>query len=386
MRRAAHRRGRIYHNVRTAHLERAHQQLPATILYANRKYDFDPQLAAGLDLIGGSLPSRLGTVLRSDLEVLEVNEPLMPFGLADTCVSIATARAVAAVRRRPLVVGCYAIENRYPYVAADPSVSGARALRSKVASRAKIAMTRWIAARLDRIAFGTPAAAELYDASFPPGALPAVRVVIPALPAACECDDDNNNREPGRVLFVGRLTERKGIDRLLGAWPAVRASGAGTSLSVVGKGPLEQAVRDAAAADPGIDVLIDPPRPQIHRELRRAGVVVLLSQPTPIWREQVGLPIVEGLAHGCTVVTTDQTGLADWLRAHGHVVVATDSDTDAIARAVIAALQAQRPAKDVLDDLPGTDGRLAADAWLMGGTREGREPEARPDPREVVHP
>jgi glycosyltransferase involved in cell wall biosynthesis len=96
----------------------------------------------------------------------------------------------------------------------------------------------------------------------------------------------------------------------------------------------------------------------------------LASQPTAGWREQVGLPIVEGLAHGCRVVTTDQTGLAGWLREHadrGHRVVPAGGSGADLAAAVLAALTT--PTGDgpgsVLADLPVRDGRLAADDWLF---------------------
>jgi glycosyltransferase involved in cell wall biosynthesis len=102
----------------------------------------------------------------------------------------------------------------------------------------------------------------------------------------------------------------------------------------------------------------------VHRALRRAAVLVLLSQPTPTWREQVGLPLVEGLAHGCTVVTTAETGLADWLAAHGHTVLAPDAAPATVVAAVVEALAAGRPAASVLADLPDDDGRQAAEAWL----------------------
>ena len=100
---------------------------------------------------------------------------------------------------------------------------------------------------------------------------------------------------------------------------------------------------------------------------------VLLSQPTPTWREQVGLPVVEGLAHGCTVVTTTETGLAGWLAAHGHEVLPPGAPDGEVAAAVDRALGRRRPAGDVLADLPAADGRLAADRWMFG-------PRAWPEP------
>ena len=110
---------------------------------------------------------------------------------------------------------------------------------------------------------------------------------------------------------------------------------------------------------------IDPARAQIHAQLRRSRVLVLPSQPAPGWREQVGLPICEGLAHGCTIVTSTETGLAGWLAFHGHRVESPAVPADDWAGALALALRQGRPASAVLDDLPIVDGRLAADAWLF---------------------
>ena len=136
-------------------------------------------------------------------------------------------------------------------------------------------------------------------------------------------------------------------------------------LQVVGKGPLVEEVRTSAAALPAVEVTVDPPRDEVHRILRGTQTLVLLSQPRNRWREQVGLPIVEGLAHGCTVVTTEQTGLAPWLAEHRHVVVTASSDPAQTAAAIVTSARMNRSPADVTADLPATDGRTMADRWLF---------------------
>jgi glycosyltransferase involved in cell wall biosynthesis len=81
---------------------------------------------------------------------------------------------------------------------------------------------------------------------------------------------------------------------------------------VIGAGRLLPEVRAWADGRDDVDLEIDPPRARVHEAMRESSVLVLLSQPHGHWREQVGLPIVEGLAHGCEVVTTSETGLASW--------------------------------------------------------------------------
>jgi glycosyltransferase involved in cell wall biosynthesis len=244
-------------------------------------------------------------------------------------------------------------------------------------------LSRIAAGGIDRLAFGTDAAAALYARTVP-AAHDAVSTVIPALPAACRCGRGSGTaepKEPGLVLFLGALTGRKGFDRLLAAWPSLAGPADGDDgepavrLQIVGKGPFEQSATELAARDSRVTVTIDPPRAQVHAELRRARVLVLLSQPTPGWREQVGLPLVEGLAHGCAVVTTTETGLAGWLSAHGHQVLSPDADAAAVAAAIRRAVTDSPTPAQITASLPALDGRLAADAWLFGDDPDMRGPE-----------
>jgi glycosyltransferase involved in cell wall biosynthesis len=169
------------------------------------------------------------------------------------------------------------------------------------------------------------------------------------------------------VAFVGDLAERKGIALLLAAWSSIEEREPDARLTVIGKGDLESVVRNVADQHASIEMLVDPPRHEIHRTLAAAAVLVLLSQRTVTWREQVGLPILEGLAHGCQVVTTSETGIADWLQDHGHDVVGPLASAGDVADVVLTALRRRRSAASALGDLPARDGRLAADDWLSSG-------------------
>jgi glycosyltransferase involved in cell wall biosynthesis len=105
----------------------------------------------------------------------------------------------------------------------------------------------------------------------------------------------------------------------------------------------------------------------VHEVLRQSAVLVLLSQPIGGWREQIGLPILEGLSHGCEVVATSETGVADWLAARGHAVVPPGAGPEVVADRLDEALRRAPTRRGSLSDLPRTDQRLAADRWLMTG-------------------
>lgn len=346
-------RVRLYESIRTAHLERAHELVPAAIVYRERRYDFDEGIARGLELVQAG-PVRAALLLRrSRPEAIEVNEPLMLSSLPATALALF---AVRFLRRRSPRVVTYAIGNADPYSAPDPSLK--RRVRWLIERR----LSRYVWKRIDAIAFGTEGARDVYRALLP-RRHDLVESLVPALPARSHVPAADREH---CVVFLGAFAPRKGVPLLLAAWPRVRDACPGATLTLLGKGALQDEVDTFAAAQPGVDVMIDPPRDAIRATLRRSLVLVLPSQPSATWREQVGLPIVEALEQGCAVVTTTETGLAPWLEAHGHGVVPGDADAEALARAIIGQIEAGDRSAEILASLPVQDGRLAADEWLFG--------------------
>ena len=356
--RTASSRVRLYETVRTAHLERARELTPASIVYRRRRYDFDPAVAAGLDLIEAGPVGAAVVLARSDVRELEINEPLMVSSLRRTALALAAVTVAGWARRRRTVVVTYAIANADPFrPPRRPGVLGA------VRRRLDAALIAGVARRVDRIAYGTDASRDLYAGLVP--TLRAVATSIPALPTACTCGPAQDGAA-GSVLFVGAFEPRKGVLDLLAAWPEVARQRPHARLTLVGKGPQQAAVEELVAGREDVTLVVDPPRARVHELQREHSVAVLLSRRTPTWREQVGLPVVEGLAHGCSVLTTTETGLASWLAGHGHAVVDPDSSAAEVAAQVVRLLDEGRPSASVLADLPDRDGRLEADTWLFG--------------------
>ncbi|MET1005199.1 MAG: glycosyltransferase [Propionibacteriaceae bacterium] len=362
--RLQHRNVRAYEVLRTAHLERARTFAPASILYRTTRYDFDSTLTEGLDLVACGY-SRLVVILSSNrVDRLEINEPLARGGLLMGACAVAAVRIGGLVRRRRTAVVSYAIENLNPF-----SKRPIR-LKSRVRYSVEMQLSHWLAGQVDQIAFGTSGAQELYAGVFGGRLAGTEARLVPALPAACSCLTPESSPRDGSVTFLGSFDARKGITELMAAWDLVASARPDARLTVIGKGPLLATVADFVAAHPSASLVVDPPREQIHQQLRSTSLLVLLSQPSATWREQVGLPIVEGLSHGATVLTTTQTGLADWLASHGHVTIDAAATPEVTAAAIVQALQLSRPAESVLADLPELDGRQLADQWLMADDLE----------------
>lgn len=108
------------------------------------------------------------------------------------------------------------------------------------------------------------------------------------------------------LLFVGRLSEEKGIAVLLDAW---RRQPVGTTLRIVGDGPLEEAVQAAAAGDPTIVALGRLGPTDVAALMRRSVALVFPS----IWYEAMPLTILEAFANGLPVVAFDLGSMRDMI-------------------------------------------------------------------------
>lgn len=136
-----------------------------------------------------------------------------------------------------------------------------------------------------------------------------------------------------RVLAVGRHAAQKGFDRLLAAWPAVRAACPQAMLRLVGHGPLEAALRAQAQAL-GVQVDWVAPHADMAAEYRAAAVFALPSR-----YEGMPLVLLEAQAMGLPAVAFDcPTGPADIVTPETGVLVA-EGDVAGLAAGLVRLLQ-----------------------------------------------
>lgn len=116
-------------------------------------------------------------------------------------------------------------------------------------------------------------------------------------------------------LFIGRLTEEKGVRLLLEAWgrrPAGR-------LRVVGDGPLRAEVEAFARTRDDVDFLGSVDREGVASAFRESAVVVAPS----IWHDVLPTVILEALAAGRPVLGTDLGGIPYLIGDAGWTVSST---------------------------------------------------------------
>jgi glycosyltransferase involved in cell wall biosynthesis len=142
---------------------------------------------------------------------------------------------------------------------------------------------------------------------------------------------------PARALIVGRLSAEKGHLVLLEAVAALHARGIEVVTEIVGSGPHEAAIADAAARL-GIADLVELrgplPSSEVRRRLEAADLFCL-----PSFAEGIPVSIMEALAVGVPVVTTYVGGIPEVVETgvSGYCVPAGRADLLADAMAALLA-------------------------------------------------
>jgi glycosyltransferase involved in cell wall biosynthesis len=162
------------------------------------------------------------------------------------------------------------------------------------------------------------------------------------------------------VLFVSSLWPYKNCDGLLRAWARARTELGNRQLAIVGAGRDEKYLSSlhALAGELGItDDVVFVGGVQLEETVnfyRAADVFVY-----PSLNETFGLPILEAMACGCPVVTSDVSAMPE--TAGGAAILADPKEPESIARAIV---EAARPDNDRLRSL----GLKRASEFTWGAT------------------
>jgi colanic acid/amylovoran biosynthesis glycosyltransferase len=147
----------------------------------------------------------------------------------------------------------------------------------------------------------------------------------------------NQDRETDRILFVGRLVEKKGAAVLLDAVRRLPPSQR-WNLEVVGDGPLADDLKQAAE---GLPVTFSgaASRQQLANAYARSAVIVVPSVPAASG-DQDGLPTVllEAMGSGVAVVASDLPGINEAVVDGETGLLVPPNDPRALAEALTTLL------------------------------------------------
>jgi len=182
--------------------------------------------------------------------------------------------------------------------------------------------------------------------------VPHVEVVPPGIDVDRLSTFGESRREPGMMLFVGRMEREKGALAAFAAMLILTQKRPGTRGVMVGRGSLERVVRlNLGRAGGAIEYRGAVSDEELRSLYARASVLLMPSR-----YEGLGLVALEAMAAGVAVVAYDVTGLRDAVGDAGVLVPAEDSEglvaatrallDDPARRAELAARGRERVARE----------------------------------------
>ena len=143
-------------------------------------------------------------------------------------------------------------------------------------------------------------------------AMPAERMGVVYHPIEVPAGGDPRRKEDGRVrlLFVGRVSVRKGLDDLLAVLPEVLAGNPNIEVTIIGGGSLWSNYEPLLKSLPHerCSWLKALPNDKVMEEMQRSEILLVPSRYEP-----GGIVVGEALACGMIVVASDEVGSAEKL-------------------------------------------------------------------------
>lgn len=133
-----------------------------------------------------------------------------------------------------------------------------------------------------------------------------------------------------KVLFVGRLSQTKGVEDALRIFKKLPSQ---YHLTIIGNGPLLKSLREFCIDNNLLErvnfrgwlVFED-----VYKEMQESGVTIVPS----LWDEAFGMVGVESMSCGTPVVAYDVGGISEWCQAPYGITVAC-GDYEQAARAIV---------------------------------------------------
>lgn len=300
------------------------------IVYFSSRLELDTNLLAaqknvkkfGLKLLFANARNR-------SLLIIEIPEPLfLKFWFQGSSCAI-IIKLIRKILWRETVIVTYAIENLDANAICSVPFFNNNYYINKVFSKILKSTLVATSSCISVAGFGTKSAEKNYldNGFFKSGRIN--KFLSQEILQSCDCEFSNIVKKKS-IVFLGERSYRKSTDELYSVFLALSALNDKWLFHMVG---------------PSIDTYATPnplnfkisgkvPRREIHKILSESSLLILPSRRLPRWREQIGLPIIEGLKHNVHVIATKESGLYEEQRNNPNITWIESSDENDIKNSI----------------------------------------------------
>ncbi|MBI4698934.1 MAG: glycosyltransferase family 4 protein [Nitrospirae bacterium] len=145
------------------------------------------------------------------------------------------------------------------------------------------------------------------------------------------------------LLFIGREPERKGLYDALKAFHEIKGISDELTFDIVSKlsGEMIRTIKD----EPKINYFEDVTDEMKSQLLERADILIL-----PTYAETYGYVLVEGMAHGCAIITSNYMPLNELVENGRNGILVGPGDVDNIADAILTLINDSHMLKTLKDN------------------------------------
>ncbi len=131
----------------------------------------------------------------------------------------------------------------------------------------------------------------------------------------------------GPAVFVGRLSDEKGVDTVIEAWNRYQIA---IPLQIIGEGPESESLRIQSQGNRFIQFMGSVPNRAVLRALGRAQFLVMPSR----WYETFGRTIAEAFSRGTPVIGSDLGAMAELINDGVNGYLFSPSNPDHLGKQV----------------------------------------------------
>lgn len=144
------------------------------------------------------------------------------------------------------------------------------------------------------------------------------------------------------LLFVGRLSDQKGLQYLIDAMPEIIKYDPKIKLLIIGEGPYEKILQEKLQSnnvEEHIEFLGSMPHTEISKHYNFADIFVMPSLSTKTGTEALGLSLLEAMSSGCAVIGAKVGGITYVIKDQHNGLLVNQKDSKSLSEKVIFLLK-----------------------------------------------